>query len=73
MKNLEEKRGKPARIVLGDPLPDDVEILPSPETLEECCSVASESEGVARTPVPDEKAVEDDDEDEAVERAEDFL
>ena len=30
LKNLEEKRGKPARIVLGDPLPDDVEILPSP-------------------------------------------
>ena len=43
MKNLEERRGKPARIVLGDPLPDEVEILPSPERLEECCSVAGES------------------------------
>ena len=47
VKNLEEK-GKPARIVLGDPLPDDVEILPSPERLEERCTVASESGGVAR-------------------------
>ena len=48
MKNLEEKRGKPARIVLGDPLPDEVEILPSPERLEERCTVAGESGGVAR-------------------------
>ncbi len=48
VKNLEERRGKPARIVLGDPLPDEVEILPSPERLEECCSVAGESGGVAR-------------------------
>jgi hypothetical protein len=34
VKNLEEKKGKPARIVLGDPLPDKVEILPSPARLE---------------------------------------
>jgi hypothetical protein len=34
VKNLEEKRGKPARIVLGEPLPDKVEILPSPVRLE---------------------------------------
>ena len=53
MKNLEERRGKPARIVLGDPLPDEVEILPSPERLEECCSVAGESGGVARERGPE--------------------
>jgi hypothetical protein len=29
LRNLEDKRGKPARIVLGDPLPDDVEVLPT--------------------------------------------
>jgi len=29
LKNLEDKRGKPARIVLADPLPDDVEVLPA--------------------------------------------
>lgn len=32
--NLEDKRGKPARLVLGDPLPEDEAILPSPEALE---------------------------------------
>jgi hypothetical protein len=31
--NLEEKRGKPARIVVGEPLPDDLMILPEPEAL----------------------------------------
>jgi hypothetical protein len=53
LKNLEDKRGKPARIVLGDPLPDEVEILPSVERLEECCSVASESSGMARDSLTD--------------------
>jgi hypothetical protein len=48
LKNLEEKRGKPARIVLGEPLPDEVEILPSVERLQERCSVAGESQGVDR-------------------------
>jgi hypothetical protein len=46
VRNLEDKTGKPARIVLGDPLPDEVEILPSLERLQERCSVASESVGV---------------------------
>ena len=47
LKNLEQREGKPAQIVLGDPLPEHVEILPSAERLKECCSVATESEGVA--------------------------
>ena len=29
LKNNEEKRGKPARLVVGDPLPDDVAFLPT--------------------------------------------
>jgi hypothetical protein len=37
LQNLEDKRGRPSRIVLGDPLPDDVEILPTVEVLQ-CCS-----------------------------------
>jgi hypothetical protein len=59
LKNLEDKRGKPARWVTADPLPDEVELLPSPAELEparntatvstpfeqECCGVAPESEG----------------------------
>ena len=31
LKNLETGRGKPARIVLADPLPDDIEVLPTVE------------------------------------------
>jgi hypothetical protein len=33
LKNLETVRGKPARIVLADPIPDDVEVLPTVEVL----------------------------------------
>jgi hypothetical protein len=29
LRNLEERRGKPAQIVVGDPLPHEIEILPS--------------------------------------------
>jgi hypothetical protein len=36
LENREEHKGRPARLVIGDPLPDDVEILPSPEALEGC-------------------------------------
>ena len=35
LKNLEEGRGKPARLVLGDPLPEDQVTLPTVETLRE--------------------------------------
>jgi hypothetical protein len=33
--NLEDKRGKPARLILGDPMPRDIDILPRPEDLED--------------------------------------
>ena len=33
VKNLEEKKGHPARLVIGDPLPADVTVLPQPEIL----------------------------------------
>ena len=42
--NLQRRRGQPARVVLGDPLPQVVEILPAPEALTGC-TVAAESEG----------------------------
>ena len=32
--NLEDRRGRPARYQVGDPLPDELEILPAPEELE---------------------------------------
>jgi hypothetical protein len=34
IRNLEERRGRPARLVIGDPMPDDTEILPSAAELE---------------------------------------
>jgi hypothetical protein len=43
--NREEKRGMPARITLADPLPDEIEILPTVETLERCWSVGASTEG----------------------------
>lgn len=33
LKNLEDKRGKPARLIIGDPLPGEVTILPTVDTL----------------------------------------
>lgn len=45
LKNLEDRKGRPARLVPGDALPDDVEILPSPERLQGC-TVAGDSEGI---------------------------
>jgi len=33
LKNLEDKRGQPARLVVGEPLPGEVTILPTVETL----------------------------------------
>jgi hypothetical protein len=49
IKNLEDRKGRPARLVPGDSLPEDVEILPSPERLmegPEGCTVAGAQEGV---------------------------
>jgi hypothetical protein len=38
--NLEDRRGKPARLKIGDPLPEDVPILPAVEALRDRCTVA---------------------------------
>jgi hypothetical protein len=43
--NLEERRGRKARYVLGDPLPEGSELLPDPEVLH-CCTVAGGGGGV---------------------------
>jgi hypothetical protein len=41
LRNDEDRKGRPARIVLGDPLPDEIDVLPTPETLmRKCCTVA---------------------------------
>jgi hypothetical protein len=45
LRNLEERRGRPARLELGEPLPDDLEILPCPDLIEDRCTVARRSGG----------------------------
>jgi hypothetical protein len=36
LRNLEERKGRPAKLVLGDALPDEIELLPTPERLHGC-------------------------------------
>ena len=45
LENKEERKGRPAKLTVADPLPDDIEILPAPERLRGC-TVASDSEGI---------------------------
>jgi len=52
LKNLEERRGRPARLVVDQPLPEELELLPSREALEQAlhgCSVASDQGGTPAT------------------------
>lgn len=42
LKNLEDKRGKPAHLVPGDPLPEDLRILPPTEALHRCTTRAAQ-------------------------------
>jgi len=39
LRNLEDRKGRPARLVMGDPLPDELEVLPQPERLLSCTVV----------------------------------
>jgi hypothetical protein len=42
LENLENYKGRSAKVILGDPLPDDVEILPHPDKLaDDRCTVAA--------------------------------
>jgi hypothetical protein len=52
LKNMEDKKGRPARLVIGDPLPDDAEVLPTVEMLRDRCSVAPLREGMDPPPSP---------------------
>ena len=45
LKNLEEREGRPARLVMGEPLPDNVEVLPPVDALRGCSTL-----GLAKRP-----------------------
>jgi DNA-binding Lrp family transcriptional regulator len=55
--NEEIIKGKRAKIALGDPMPDEVEILPHPDELGNRCTVAAPKEGIdAPSPPADSDA-----------------
>jgi hypothetical protein len=43
LRNLEEKRGRPARLVLGDALPEELVVLPDPARLQGCNAVPGDT------------------------------
>lgn len=47
LKNLETRKGRPARIAMGDALPADVPVLPPVADLLDGCTVAARTEGVS--------------------------
>jgi hypothetical protein len=49
IRNLETHKGRPKRLVLGDPLPENLDILPSPDRLLGCM-VAGKNEGMPTAP-----------------------
>ena len=53
--NLEEKAGKPARLVVAAPLPEDVELLPPLDLLADRCTVDGNAEGVDNPPSSDDE------------------
>jgi hypothetical protein len=53
LKNLEDHRGRAARLVIGEPLPGEVTILPTVETLTGC-TVARLPEGESPNDVDDD-------------------
>ncbi len=55
LKNLEERKGRPFQLVQGDPIPANRKILPDPEELEGCCSVAPETRGIDLPLPPDQQ------------------
>jgi hypothetical protein len=58
VKNQEERKGRPAQLVPGDALPDDVEVLPTVEQLRGC-TVAGESGGIDEEFISDPESGED--------------
>lgn len=58
LRNLESRRGKPLRVCVGDPMPEDGKVLPTVEELADGCAVAGVTEGEHRaSPFDDEEFV----------------
>jgi hypothetical protein len=57
LENLEERKGRPARLVLGEKMPEDQAILPAPEELKEAsgCTVDRDFGGIEHPPPPQEE------------------
>ncbi len=57
LRNLEERKGRQARLVLGEPLPEDIAVLPAVDTLAarvEGCAVAAAGGEMERAPTVDD-------------------
>ncbi len=50
LRNLETRRGKPARLTLGEPLPGEADVLPLVEAVNDCCTVAALQAGISSPP-----------------------
>jgi hypothetical protein len=53
LKNLEDRKGRPAKLVLGEEMPEDIEILPASEELKakmSGCTVDRDLEGIVSPP-----------------------
>jgi len=57
LKNLEDRKGHPARIVLAESMPEDQEILPAPEELEGVDPLTVDRGGIQHPPPPSEAHV----------------
>jgi hypothetical protein len=55
LENLETRKGRPMKLMVAEPLPDGVALLPSPDRLEASCAVAELPEGsISPSPEPPE-------------------
>jgi len=54
LKNLEDRKGHPARLVLAESMPEDHEILPAPEDLEGVDPLTVDRGGIQHPPPPSE-------------------
>jgi hypothetical protein len=57
LKNLEDRKGRPAQLVPGDPMPDDLEVLPTVEQLRGCTD-ADDFEDIYHPPLSSQSDAE---------------